>query len=692
MDKTLASQRLLPEARFWLLVRVCEAVRDVRPELLERYWPELQRLSLHLSEYPQCRPAYDELKASLKARGSEKKRSKFVLGILAAIEQGAALAAEDPEESRRNLEAVRDRLRVRRWLPFRTGEAWQALVLALARIDRRRALELVAEVPRGTRQSLIVRLNDGYGLSQSEWDALRQIDPSRTERAILDLLDRDVMPPRLSEALGLAVATGLEQWIFATPSATSGEWLEAERKHALERYGRLPLAVAGNNPDTGELLLEKQFAAIARTKNLFLADWLGVCALLSELLSRWAKLPGARERARSYFLEKCRKIAETDQGEGGADRSYPEHLRDFVLSHWAAMFPSNQTEAERAWEAERGSFEDPKSAEAWFLVGLVRRGLAQEALAMAQGSANAADLVPRLCRAILCELPDRAVSLVLPDDVADDPVGQFLLAGSTAARVEFLRERTECGTKALPRELWSRPGRGAVPRWCATRNAEPILYDNAEAPNNRFREVVRLNGYGRYPCEVTDPLLLAALVAWDEQHPDETRQLFPLMWKQMRPGLADLGPTLVREKTFQRCQGVLSANPDAFNTLFVQWVLKELVDQGQLNSLTPLRFCLEAAQKLETVSPARRDELIKLALLEYPLSEGLMDSEQVHAPKVELVQFAAKLYASDKGLAALDWLIPGKAFRGTWQIGIVEASRVHILRELESGQARAATA
>lgn len=677
VDETLSSDRLLPAPKALLLLRICQLAQYLRPELVERYWPQLQ--SVHQRLAAAHKSGYEELKAALEGGGGDqkqKKRIKALAEIFDAIQAAVARATEQPDEAKQMLEGARARLQKLWWWPFGKAEAWQALVFALVGVDRARSLALVGEAPGRARRSLIVRLNDGQTLTESEWTAVCEADRRRTIEAVTDILDRDQPPLRLPDAVAQAVGAALLQQVHAAaPLPDAERKTEAEREKALARYKKLVRCASENAPDTAESLMEALFKARATTA-LYKEKWLDRFTSLLHIITFWATVPEAREKARAFLLRDC-----------------PEHLRDFALAQWAAMFPSNQAEAEAAWQSERSSFQDAKAAEAYFLVMLVRRGLGREAMAMAQCGAAPADLVPRVRKAVLCEFTDSA-SLVGAEDVQDDLVGAFLRAASTEDRVEFLRERTENGKKAVPEELWSKPSITTVFTSTASKNAEPNWYKKGQELKTQFQEFLRLEAYGQYSCDHVDPPLLAALVAWDQQYPAETSAVFSRMWGAVEPADWELRLDILRNGIFERCQRVMAANPASFNRLFVEWVKHKLVDSPMrtqegnmiytlsLKDITPFLYCLLGAEKLARASAVRCDELLALAMDQYTASD-------------DLVTWAAQLYSSDKGLAALSWEVPAKnhSHREAWQTGIVEASKKQIVNALVAGlQASTATA
>lgn len=673
IDAILSSEQLLPAARSLLLLRVCQLAQVIRPELAKHYWLQLKPLRGQLRA-PHL-PAYDDLCRSLDGSGSgsvqRAARVPFLAEILDTVESATSRARLAPDAAKAALDSACQRLRRLWWWSFGKAEVWHALVLAFAAVDRARAIALVGRAPGRVRVRLIVQLDAGKTLSQEEWAALLAADRKRTAEAIQDLLKRDVSLDGLHGDAALAVGEVLLPKVHAAaPTSDAERVAAANREEALERYKKLVQWIGRNDPDVAEALMENLFLATAMT-TLHAEKWLDRFTSLSHVVTFWATVPVDRDRTSAFLRSRC-----------------PQHLRDLAVTRWVAMFPSTQQEAEAAWARERPFLQDAAAAEAWFLVTLVARGLAREAMAMAQQSSASGDLVARVRRAVLCVLRDESAALISVEDVQDDLVGRFLRGPTMQDRVDLLRERTAGGRNLLPAELWAKTD--GFGRSGKAQHVQPGWYTKTQAAGQQFPEFLRLHAYGQYCYDDVDSLLLATLVAWDGEYPEETAGLVERMWSTVKPDDRELRLDLYRDTLFERCQRVLVALPGDYARVFVEWVKGKLVDsplrqqQGNmvytlsLKAQTPFLYCLLGAQRLAKVSGSRCDEMIALAMDRYAGTE-------------ELVEWAAQLYSSDKGLAALSWPLPEKnrRHREAWQAGVVEASKQEILFALGPGRALA---
>jgi hypothetical protein len=298
-------------------------------------------------------------------------------------------------------------------------------------------------------------------------------------------------------------------------------------------------------------------------------------------------------------------------------------------------------------------------------------------------------LLPRLRRAWLCHDPQGAKAAISPQEVEGDLIGSFLLLGSNRERVDFLRRETRQGQESLPAAMWTRPsidalvdkGHSAADR-CLLR-----IYSKNEDQARQFGEYIHMHGFHHYGYDELDPWLRVTLIAWDDEYPQEVESLLRAMHARMKPEDYELTLDLLRNCIFERHQNVFPARPASFDELFVKWVKGKLVDSSMQNrvgdtiytlslkEIVPFLYCLVGAEKLAPVSATRCDELLKRALGAYRADADLMSS-------------AAHLYASDKGLSALQppTAIQDSALLEAWQTGVVGAASNRLIKCLTPAQ------
>ena len=543
---------------------------------------------------------------------------------------------------------------------------------AWADIDREAALGLLRKTPKGVQKNLLAQMNKQSRLSPDEWDMANENAGvfGDIPAVIEEMLDADDPDLRLSPGLAETVGSQLLAKVNVPgPSDDTSRKVEAERKRTLARYCELVKCASEVSADAGESLMEALFLDTAASAR-FDEKWPNRFTALRRIINFWADIPALRKAGVQFIMHKS-----------------PDHLRDFALSQWCARLPASLESARQTWRRLEGDCADKQSCEAWYLVALVRRGSCAEAMTLANESSRAGDLVPRVRRAWLCEHPGTAASAISAQALGDDLIGQFLLLGSNAERVEFLRKHTNRGKSSLPPEMWTAPAILALMDGYEKYEKEALmrLYKKDESKESQFKEYVRLHGYDHYGYEDVDPYLLAALVAWDDEHPNETARIFERMWRTMKPADHMMTIDVLRNSIFERCRMVFAARPDSLVSLFVDWVKTDAVEQTirqqrgdmiytfSLKPVVPFLFCLISAENVAPISAKRCDEILTHALGKYIVDE--VDSS--------LIAAAAHLYASDKGLDGLTPPAPLKSrYVRDWQTGVIDASTRQILAAL----------
>ncbi|MFH1862832.1 MAG: hypothetical protein ABH878_08480, partial [bacterium] len=581
------------------------------------------------------------------------------------------------EESKRTFLDCERRLR-KRWWPFGKKLVWIALVNAWSQIERQECLRLIGKIPSSNQQAVLTRLNNESPLTPDQWDfAYHQAGIVRgLLPVILEMLDSEEPKLHLSETLFEKIAAKILPDIHLADDETNPEntrKIEEKREKAWGRYLRLVHCTANSLPKAAQKMLELLFDATVKTER-FKEKWPDRFAAIRNLINFWALCKGLRQTGLTYL-----------------ESNTPAHLRDFCLAQWQGMVSDDDKEAEKNRDYLQQNCQDKAMSEAWFLVVLVKRGMAVPALQLARTSSRAKQLLPQLRRAWLCENPAAARVEISLSDLLDDIVGKFLHKATIQDRVELLRQETNNGELSPPSELWRLPNLNNLVLKTMdsdkpinpTRNALLNLYHKDEAPENQLKEYLRLHGYIEYGHEEVDPYVLSALVVWHEQHPKEVDSTLQRMWHVMKPNNDLLTLDVIRNAVFQRCQTIFAAYPAALDRLFISWVKTKLVDNQiryqrgdtiytySLKEIVPFLYCLLSAQKVADFSSSRCDEIIKIALSKYIADEDLIKS-------------AARLYASDKGLEALHPPVNLKdpAHEQAWQMGVVAAAVPRLLQEL----------
>lgn len=680
LDGVLENPGLLKEARALLLMKICQAALIFRPEVFEHFWPKLSAQSSSLNVNQQS-----EVNAMGAAKPSKKaSHPKIVQEAMDAAEKALSVADSNAAKASRILTEAEERVNKGLW-PFGKEPARVALIEAWMKVDRSKCITSLNRVSASTQRMVLQRLHKLWPLSAQEWDlANRSTQLGTVNGAVREILDQDEPVLTLSQPLAQQVGQYLlknDAFVVTAGDASA----DSKREKGIIRFIKFVKSVGAISPDAAEALMEMLINEGATT-NAYGDDWSKRFLEFRQLVNVWASFPAQREKARAYLETKV-----------------PAHLREFALAEWYGSIVNTPTEAEAAFQEMNKRPNDCAPRQVWYLITLVRRGLEETALKLAQSAVQPKNVEGRVRRALVASAPEKAAAFFKATDFEGDIVGQFLLIQSVPERVEFLRQKTNNGKGSLPGEFWGstnimsmlsmlsaltgdKKGRQeSLPEFSP--NVQMRLYSKQDKPEDQFAKFINMHGYAFWGADELDPKLLEALVAWDEAHPDEIQSLMKKMWEAIKPDQTTLTTDLLRNNIFDRCQGVMSAHPKSFTGLFVQHVKREIVDKAIVTvqgttqytfSLKPLVLflsCVLGAQKVAPFSSSKCGELIAHAISSYDATSELMTA-------------AGELYASDKGLDALK---PPSRLRNPmqlkdWQFGVVQASMNQLLMRMIANQ------
>ena len=531
IERLLHEPRLLPAPRALLLLRMCQLAQLFRPELLAAYWSQLKGVAKDLSRSQL--ETYEGLKATIEPAPPIQRRG-FAQQMMTAIEDASRQATTDGDAASRSFEQCAELLN-RRWWPFGKSDLWNALLVSWAEIDRRAPLEMIGHLSSAAQENLLIQWNLKEPFSLGEWTTAASNAHGPAIRAVIAVLEKKDEPVLdLPDTFRTEVAEWILQDVHPVLITQQSWQVSAKRRNGLKNYLKLVQSALKQSPEAAASLLHTAYSA-ALTTNYFGQAWAERFASLQMWLKVWAGFPQLRGSAVS------------------AIEHTPEYLRDFAFSQWYAALPANEEEIPTAWEAMTACCSDRATSQGWFLVTLVGRGFGAKAVQLAQASSQPASLLAQLRRAWLIEHQETAHLGISATELEDDLVGQFLYKTSRPERMEFLRTLTRNGKNPLPSEFWSKLGKfaGAVMTHKEIAGAAPNWYVKTTPQKDQFKDCLRINGHGNYLFEDLDPLLLAALVAWDENYPSETKPVFDSMWDEIRPADFELTTDLFRSGDFR---------------------------------------------------------------------------------------------------------------------------------------------
>jgi hypothetical protein len=669
VDAVLGGKELRDSPRAFLLVRLCQLSLLFAPDRTEDYWSLLAPLQTKTPQDAQSQ--LGELREMMEAATKAQVKG-FAAEVIADVEAAKELAASDVDAAKQRLSDCETALRKRRW-PFGKGPAWIALIETWATIDRRTAFRLVDNMPGKMQESFVQRMNQANPLAADEWEIVAgKVGMAKAVKVVLEILDTDKPQLQLPQKVMLETGTQIRKSLQAPPVPKS----EEDLLKALVRYAKLMgLQVGGPNAHLIPALLKEMYTFLATTNTLDQV-WPARFTLLRQLMDVGVTSASLTQDVLDELLKKT-----------------PRFLTGFVQAHFAAaLTPVAGVEgAHQGLLAKTG--QDPL-AEAWFLATVAKRGAPAEAISVAEKSARAQELLPRLRRAWVSLNSVAAGAALSVDDMAGDPIGEFLVQGDVPSRVAYLKQATG-GTRSVPGAMWAGAGTEEEPEglrgFFSSLTAKKKTHDEIiheyltlnplyssyrrDTPKEKqFAEYLRMHGYGEYQYTNVDNALLETLVAWGDQEPAQVRSVLRAMWQAIQPDDQILMVDWLRNALLTRCRNVFSADPQMFEQDYLGWFTRELVKKGRVwrrgNTQITLKFpdtatfqfCVASAAAVSGLSPSRRDQILLSGLSKFKAAPPM-------------VEVAAQLYNADKGL--LDLTPPAQLKPNlveAWQLGIVKAA------------------
>jgi hypothetical protein len=647
LRQILNNQDLQPAARANLLLRICQAAQDHRLPAFDEYFEQLRKVKKHLPE--DFAGEFEALQARV---GSSRPRYSFgALKEMAARldELGPAIESGEEGVSAKLQEELAELKK--RWWMWGRKPLWQSMIPTLCRLDRKAGLPWFGHLPEEDRLPLLRELNGEAPLAPEEWDLLRdKINLLDGRQALLlKLVGEKGQTLNLSLRDILTLAQVCREEAFATDGEMEDWEKEERRDDANLSYVILILMACEHKPEAAVTLFSEMLQAHG-TSSLYAADWMERFSKTRQLLNRVARIPEMAEGVKAAIAKDA-----------------PSHMRDFLLTHWAAVNVGGQEEVLAAYRELMSEVKAPKRATQWFLGVLVMQGLIAEARLILAEHPGDEGLQKQFNTGVLCWNPERAREFLEEEDVRHDPLMHFLWLGTTEARARYLQEVTQDGEKPLPGRIWSSNSSG----WREHIRMLSHIYQLDEDPKKQFEVYVRCSANMTFAREDVDTYLLAALAHWLEGNPDLADKVGRRLWQGVSLQRDVLLSDVLRNATFDRCRMILPIAPRVFLNNFVKTVKAKMVDdclqwrEGDsiyslsLKSSIPFLFAYMGAKNVGDHSPAICDEVLRLALEKFE-------------PEAGQLRAAAALYAVDKGLESVDppARIQDRTLLAAWQRGV----------------------
>jgi len=661
VQEIIDSPVLRAKPRAILLLKLCRLSRLLLPEFFNDYWERLQSLNKHLpSDY---KKDYNSIKAALEPQVQSHKKG-FVAEIISQINATAEKTEANKQEAIETLKECERQLNKKWW---RSGKApaWLALIEAWVLVDRKNSIRLTKKTNRDVQRDLLMNWNEESPLSSEEWELAYEIigQWDGVDTMVEEILAQSDAKVFLPEKLVTKVASNLRSKI----TDHDDEIDEKKQKEALNSYIKLVQNVGRDELDSAISLMIKLFSSVATNDKLFSNDFIKGFTLLGSIITRWTNMKDHHKEAASYLAEHT-----------------PSFLRDFALAQWYALAPETSKQAEQTYKEMLRKVSSAQHSEGWFFILLVERGFHETALQLVNSSKNKEKLLSNIQRALVCQSPEQASKNFDIPNAKVDPIGHFIMLSSVEDWVKFLRDSTNKGSTSLSTTFWTKPN---ITDALGDRERDSLYnyYMKGAKKNEQFEVFLRVHGYQFYSHENLDPYLLAALIHWDDKHAEEVSSVLGHLWNVMKPSDLDLQVDIIRNSIFERCRNVFGAHPESLYD-FIKWIKKKLVDNSyqyqigdmlytlSLKNETLFLFCILAAQKVADFSAKRCDEILIHAMKSY-VSTYEMNKDLVHA--------AAELFASDKGLKAINEKMDlAGSITDAWQTGIIEACVPIIVNEM----------
>jgi tetratricopeptide (TPR) repeat protein len=695
VDALLAGPELKPEVKALLLLRICQATHEHEEEAAQTYWNQLQKLRRALPKEHQ--KEWGQLQELM-----EPSRRKEAKGFAADLQGRIEGVAKHPQQAAAALEALGDELEKKSW-PFGKGPLWTALALAWVRIDPQKALDLVKKIPHGERSQVLSQIHRESPLTRPVWQGIiDRIGLGKSAEIVLQLLDRDSHPLALpKELMFKASKSMLDALKFTFMQAVSADQIH----QPLLKYMRF-ITVQTDTPEEDLFTLYDDVFKLVYDAGKGRSGWTTPFTLLQMLIP--------------FGIEQGLL---SEQRLNGLVQEAPLQFKSFIWAHYAASL-ADPASLEAALTSLRRRVENDPEAISCFYVALTLRGLHPQAYDLALQSGRHSELCQRVRRAWMSLDPTSARQRISVDDMAGDPVGEFLALPTNQERVNYLRRATAEGSQTLPGAMWVgapelEKKRGLFGQRKAKSHDELTLEYISRTPlygatpmkvdpEDQLQTYLRVHGFGEWNYQSLDMPLLGGLVAWGDQNPAEVRSLLQAMWAAIQPADFILFVDFLCNSILDRCSTAFAADPDFLVETYAAWINKEWVRKGRtakiqgkdyqkrLNKTAPFGYCALGAAKVELHSSERRDQIFHKAVGRYEADPRLIEQFAImHSQPAELLDLRAPVKLRSNletawQLGVIAYALPKiiQAFRAATIAGICDVCNAAI----EKGEGAAYTA
>jgi hypothetical protein len=558
-----------------------------------------------------------------------------------------------------------------------------------ALIDRTYSIQLLKKHINVNYQLIIKQWQKAQQLNETEWDLISKLSITKASlnKIIFDLIE-DNNELLLPDVLLGNFYSNIKNNILKQIKDNQDE----ELTEAYKKFLKFISAIKETKKETNSFdhFLSDLFGAIANNDGFFTNFSSLPYNIIEKIILLWAEESKDQANTLQIILKQT-----------------PGFIKDFVLANWYSSITIKEEEVENNYDKLLKEVNLRFETEIWFLVKLIIKDMYGFAEKIATNSPDKDKLLPVLRRVYTVFSPDKAKAILSVPDVNVDPIGHFILLPTVEDRIDFLKNNYNNST--IFDTIWSKPNISNALDFSNFKNIYNYYSKNTKK-EEQFKWILKIKGYYYYDHSDVDYRLLHTLVVWSDKSPDEAKEFMTKMYKIMIPLDYEITLDLIRNSIFERCRTVLSANPEVLNN-FISWIKMKLVSNGHRYTENYQTYILRlpyksllyqsilAAEKVSNISAKRCDEILVLAMKNLIEAAKSMTVTRTDGTAISLIQdnnqlitYAAKLYASDKGFDALNEKLQfSTELLVFWQIGIIEASMKHVTNAVINGIAEQVT-
>jgi len=663
----IENKNLKSKPKAILIIKLAKLFSIINPELIGLYLKEITNKGAIVPlEY---QSEYQSLKSTISPKEAQKSKNVFVQNLCIDIENAIQQIPVGLDVAKNILVLAEKKLRKAWW---RSGKkvVWILLMDAWAKADRSYAIQILGNHLTVNYPLIIKQWEKEKQISEEEWGLLSKlaITPSALNKILFELIEDNQFPQLPDNLIG-----NLFSAIKSDIIKMIKESQEDELNETFEKFLKfMSLVIETKKEKSFNHFISDLYSSISKNDSFYKDFTYLPYNMIEKIVSLWAERTINPEDTLPLILKQT-----------------PDFLKDFVQSVWYSLLADKTNEVGLYYNQLMNVAKSKFESELWFLVKLILNDKYSIAEKFASNSEDKEKLLPILRRVFTAFSPDKAQTMLNIPNEDDDPIGHFILLPTVEERIEFLKRNLN---KSSFYTMWSKPNVSNALEFSNFKNIYNYYSRNTKK-EDQFKWILKIKGYYYYHQSDVDYRLLHALVAWDNKNPQEASEFMAKMYKQMIPEGYEITTDLIRNSIFERCRSVLCANTKVLDD-FLSWIKRTIVDSGHRYTENYQTYILRfpyrsllyqtilAAEKISTLSASRCDEILVSAIKKLSAASKTTNVTRNDGTTIslaydckQLIIYAGKLYASDKGLEALNQKFDfSSEVLEYWQTGMIEGS------------------